>query len=62
VEAVCVAGIHQVNPENLPDISMKWETLSVVNEDGEVEGFKYSGAVRKYHADTNTYDAPVAAE
>ena len=62
VEAVCVAGIHQVNPENLPDISMKWETLSVVNEDGEVEGFKYSGAVRKYHADTNSYDAPVAAE
>lgn len=60
VEAVCVAGIHQVNDEHLPDISMKWESLAIANEDGEVEGFRYSGAVRKYHADTNSYDAPVA--
>lgn len=60
-EAVCVAGIHQVNPEDLPDISMKWETLVFADEEtGEVEGFRYSGAVRKYHADTNSYDAPVA--
>ena len=62
-EAVCVAGIHQVNKEDLPDISMKWEEFKFVNEEtGEEEGFKYSGAVRKYHADTNSYDAPVVAE
>lgn len=61
VEAVCVAGIHQVNKEDLPDISMKWEEFAFVNDEtGEVEGFKYSGAVRKYHAETNAYDAPVA--
>ena len=60
IEATCVAGIHQVNKEDLPDISMKWESLVYATEDGEIEGFKYSGAVRKYHAETNTYDAPVA--
>lgn len=60
-EAVCVAGIHQANKEDLPNISMKWEEFRFVNEEtGEEEGFKYSGAVRKYHEETNTYDAPVA--
>ena len=57
VEATCIAGLH-IDDENTEHWSMKWETL--FTSDGE--GIAYSGPVRKYHADTDAYDAPVMSE
>lgn len=53
-EAICVAGIHEAG-ENEVHYSMKWDEF--VTSDGE--GFAFSGPVRKYHADTKSYDGPV---
>lgn len=55
-EATCIAGLYQDTEGD--HFSMKWETLFTA--DGE--GIAYSGPVRKYHADTDAYDAPVMSE
>jgi len=56
-EAICIAGIF-VDPDGNEHFSMKWDEL--ITADGE--GVAYTGAVRKWHEETGSYDAPVSAE
>ena len=55
--ATCIAGYY----EDEDRVSYKWDTLTLVDqESGEIEDFAFTGKVRKWHEDTQTYDGPVA--
>lgn len=54
IDAVCIAGIYEEGEDYR--ISYKWDTLIT----GDGEAFAFSGKVRKWHEDTQTYDGPVA--
>lgn len=59
-EAICVAGIYQTEEEER--FSMKWDELKFHDEDGIEFGIRYTGPVRKWNAEAQEYDGPVAAE
>lgn len=52
-DAYCVAGLY-LNGDDIRT-SFRWDKL--ITDDGEV--IKYTGKVRKYHAETDSYDGPV---
>lgn len=56
-EAVCVAGLFE-DEDGIEHPSFKWESL--ITDNGEA--IAYTGKVRKFHADTNTYDGPVEGD
>lgn len=61
-EANCIAGLTVIpGPEGKvrKEWSFKWDSLVISGEGDDAKRMQYSGPIRKWNADTNTYDVPV---
>lgn len=60
-EAILVGGVF-IDENKVPHLSMKWDELIYVDEDGVERGFAFTGPVRHYDSATGTFDGPVVEE